>query len=467
MSAPTPWPARRRVPFLGEALAFRQDLLGSLQRGWYEQGDVARFRLAGLDVVGVNTPQLAEQVSTDSATFAKLGPDNPLRLALGDGLLTRSDHESWLRNRRMVAPIYHGRNVAGMVDSMREVTGELLDRWAQEVPAGATTDLHVELMHATLDIVSRCMFSQPMTARIDALRPAAVEAALTYTFNRLQNPALPPPTWPTPANRRFQAIIRAIDDMVYGLIRDRRSEGTFHRGDLLDMLLTAQDADTGEVMSDVEVRDEVLTTFAAGHETTAITMTWAMYLLSSHPEVRRAVQDEVDRVLGGRLPTVADLEHLTLVGQVFQEALRLYPSSPTVPREVARDVELGGRRLSRGTRVLINIHGIHRHPDHWDRPEEFDPERFSPSGRRGRHRWAHIPFGGGPHLCVGKQFALVEAQVLMAGMLARYDVRVVPSHPVEAYATITLRPRHGLVVALHPRTDRAAQAASSLVEVSR
>ncbi len=455
MSAPTARPCRARMPFLGEALAFRADLLGSLQRGWYEQGDVAAYRLAGLDVVSVTSPALAERVSTDSATYGKLGPSNPLRLALGDGLLTRSDHDSWLRNRRMVAPIYHGRAVAAMSASMRDVTGEMLDRWDREIAPGGTLDLHTELMHATLDIVSRCMFSMPMRERIDAISPAAVEQALTYVFRRLQNPAAPPATWPTPANRRFWATMSGIDDMVYGLIEERRAEGTYHRADLLDMLLTAQDADTGEVMTDLEVRDEVLTTLAAGHETTAISLTWAMHLLSQHPDVRRRVQKEVDEALGGRVPQAEDLKVLPLVGQVFNEALRLYPSSPTVPREVTKDTELGGKPLAAGTRVLINIAGIHRHPDHWQNPDSFEPERFTVERAAGRHRWAHMPFGGGPHLCVGKQFALVEAAILLAGMTGRYDVRTVPHHRVDPYATITLRPRYGLMVTVHPRLSTA------------
>jgi cytochrome P450 len=443
------------MPLVGDAPAFRQDLLAALTRGRTQQGDVADYRLGPVRVIGVSSPEVAGRVLTDSVTFGKLGLDNPLRLALGDGLLTRSDHESWLRNRRMVAPVYHRQNLATMYRSMQDCTAEMLDRWRDDVPGGGSIDLHVELMRVTLDIVSRCMFSTPMLTTTSALSPAAVEHAVTYTFLRLQNPLAPPPSWPTPSNRRFQRIMAGLDELMYGMIAERRAGGGTGRGDLLDMLMGAVDADTGESMTDRELRDEIITTLAAGHETTAITLTWCFYLLSVNPEWRRRLQDQVDSVLGEGLPTVADLARMPLLGQVFDEALRLYPSSPTVPRLVQKPTRLGRHDVAPGTRVLVDVHGVHRHPDHWDRPEEFDPLRFSPENKAGRHRHAHLPFGGGPHLCVGKQFALQEAQLLLAAVLARYDVRHHPGHPVEDRATITLRPRYGMWVTLHPRHRRA------------
>jgi len=445
---------RPRLPLLGDAPAFRQDLLAALARGRFEQGDVARYRLGPVEVYGVSSPEVAERVLTDSDTFGKLGPDNPLRLALGDGLLTRSDHESWLRNRRMVAPIYHRRRVEAMYATMQECVEEMLARWDAELAPGAVIDLHTQLMHVTLDIVSRCMFSTPMISADSALRPESVEYAVTYTFLRLQNPAAPPTWVPTPANRRFGTIIGGLDDLMATMITERRQElaaGLPGKEDLLDMLMQATDADTGDRMSDVELRDEIITTLAAGHETTAITLTWAFYLLSINPGWRRRVIEEVDTVLGGRPPTVADLPRLPLIGQVFDEALRMFPSSPTVPRQTRKPVRLGPYDIEVGSRILIDVHGLHRNRRHWPDPDVFDPLRFSPEGRAGRSRWAHLPFGGGPHLCVGKQFALQEAQLLLASILGRYDIRHHPGYPVDNRATITLRPRHGLHVVLHPR----------------
>ncbi|MDN5760945.1 MAG: cytochrome P450 [Microlunatus sp.] len=445
---------RPRLPLLGDAPAFRQDLLATLARGRFEQGDVARYRLGPVTVYGVSSPEDAERVLTDSDTFGKLGPDNPLRLALGDGLLTRSDHDSWLRNRRMVAPIYHRRRVETMYTTMQDCVQEMLVRWQDELAPGAVIDLHTQLMHVTLDIVSRCMFSMPMISADSALRPESVEYAVTYTFLRLQNPVAPPTWVPTPANRRFAAIIGGLDELMASMITQRRrtlAAGEPGKEDLLDMLMRATDADTGAQMNDTELRDEIITTLAAGHETTAITLTWAFYLLSTHPVWRRRVIEEIDAVLAGRAPTVADLPKLPLVAQVFDEALRMFPSSPTVPRQSRRPVRLGPYDVEVGSRVLIDVHGLHRNRRHWPDPEVFDPTRFGPEGRSGRSRWAHLPFGGGPHLCVGKQFALQEAQLLLASIFSRYDVRHHPGYPVDDRATITLRPRHGLRVVLHPR----------------
>lgn len=451
---------RPRLPLVGDAPAFRQDLLAALARGRFEQGDVARYRLGPITVFGVSSPEVAERVLTDSATFGKLGPDNPLRLALGDGLLTRSDHESWLRNRRMVAPGYHRRRVEAMYATMQSCAEEMLARWRQTVPAGGLIDLHTELMHVTLDIVSRCMFSTPMITTDSALRPEAVEYAVTYTFLRLQNPVAPPTWLPTPANRRFAGIIGGLDELIATMIAERRAalgRGEDGPQDLLDMLMRATDADTGATMGDTELRDEIITTLAAGHETTAITLTWAFYLLSTHPAWRRRVIDQLDQVLADGSPTVADLPRLPLVGQVFDEALRLFPSSPTVPRQTRKPTRLGPYDVPVGSRVLIDVHGLHRNRRHWIEPEVFDPTRFSPESRAGRSRWAHLPFGGGPHLCVGKQFAIQEAQLLLASILSRYDVRHHPGYPVDDRATITLRPRHGLYVTLHPRHRPTAE----------
>lgn len=442
---------RPRLPLVGDALAFRQDLLAALARGRTEQGEVAAYRLGPVTAYGISSPEIAEQVLTDSATFGKLGPDNPLRLALGDGLLTRSDHESWLRNRRMVAPMYHHRSVHTMYASMQDCTTEMLGRWQRDVPPGGQVDLHKALMHVTLDIVSRCMFSTPMLSETSALSPEAVEYAVTYTFLRLQNPAAPPPSWPTPSNRRFQRILGGLDQMMYDMIAQRRAGAGPTKGDLLDMLMYAQDADTGETMTDLELRDEIITTLAAGHETTAITLTWAFYLLSVNPAWRYRLQEQIDSVLHGGMPSAADLAKMPLVGYVFDEALRMFPSSPTVPRLVQKPTRLGRRDVPVGSRILLDIHGIHLNRAHWEEPQRFDPLRFAPENKAGRHRYAHLPFGGGPHLCVGKQFAIQEAQLLLASILSRYDVRHHPGAPVEDRATITLRPRYGLEVTLHPR----------------
>lgn len=449
-TAPSAAPRRRHGDPLGSIVEFRRDILGALGEGARRHGDLVRYRLGPVAVHGVTSPELAERVLTDSTTYGKLGPENPLRLVLGTGLLTSSDHDSWLRNRRMMQPIFHRRSIDGLYATMTRSTEEWVDRLAGTYAAGDRLDLHAELMRVTLDIVSRAMFSADVMDDLDRIGPHAVDTAVNYAFARLQNPFSPPTSWPTPRNRRFAAVMRAIDAMMYDLVAQRRAGGPAP-GDLLDMLLAAEDADTGERMTDRELRDEIVTMFAAGHETTAITLTWTWYLLSQHPEILRRVQAEVDAALGGRTPTLADLAALPYTLQVFEESMRLYPSAPIVPRLAVRDTTLGGHHVPAGSRMLVSLFHVHRHREHWSDPERFDPDRFAPTERAGRHRFAYIPFGAGPHLCIGKHFALLEAHLLLAATAQRFEFRHVPGHRVSALASITLRPRHGMAMTVHPR----------------
>ncbi|WP_052488885.1 cytochrome P450 [Streptomyces sp. 150FB] len=457
--APAPSaPEARSLPVLGSVLDFRKDILEAMRQGWRDHGDLVRYRLGPVVVHGVSSPELAGEVLTDSATYGKLGPDNPLRLILGEGLLTGDDHESWMRNRRMMQPIYTKQAIARMFDSMSESTTRQVAHMADTYRSGDVVDVHQEMMRVTLDIVSRCMFSTDVERTRDGIGPEAVDIAINYAFDRLQNPFSPPPEWPTPRNRRFQAVMKGINDMTYGIIAERRKAAAdgVPRGDgvpdLLDMMLDVRDADTGEGMSDRQVRDEVITTFGAGHETTAITLTWAFYLLSGNRSAMRRVQEEVDEVLGDRMPTMEDLAAMPYALQVFEEALRLYPSAPIVPRLVLKDTVLGGYSVPAGSRLLVNLFNIHRHERHWSDPERFDPDRFSAESRKGRHRFAHMPFGAGPHLCIGKHFALMEAHLLLAALVRRYEFRHVPAHRVVNQASITLRPRYGMSMTAHART---------------
>ncbi|MFS8203765.1 cytochrome P450 [Streptomyces sp. CWNU-52B] len=466
--AAVPAPRVEGLPVLGSVLDFRRDILRTMHRGLASHGDLVRYRLGTVVVHGVSSPELAGEVLTDTDRFGKLGPDNPLRLVLGEGLLTSDDHKSWLRNRRMMQPIYTKQALADMFTTMGVSAAEQISHMSARYRTGSVVDLHTEMMRVTLDIVSRCMFSTDVSRTLAGIGPDAVDVAINYAFDRLQNPFSPPTHWSTPRNRRFHQVMRGLDDLIYRIIAERRqstgstaagaSTAAGH-GDLLDMLLAARDADTGEGMTDRELRDEVITTFAAGHETTAITLTWAFYLLTRNREVLRRVQREVDDHVGDELPTPEDLTAMPYTLRVFEEALRLYPSAPIVPRLVRRDTELGGYRMPAGSRVLVNLFNIHRHPRHWPDPEGFDPDRFLPDARKGRHRFAYLPFGAGPHLCIGKHFALMEAHLLLVALVRRWEFRHVPSHRVVNHATITLRPRHGMLMTMHQRTPSAARPA--------
>jgi cytochrome P450 len=357
----------------------------------------------------------------------------------------------------MMQPTFHRKRMTGLFDKMVACSMEMLDRWATAYRPGDCLDVHQEMMRVTLDIVSQTMFSTNIMDDLDTIGPEAVNVTIDYAFQRLQNPFSVPTSWPTPRNLRFKRVMRGLDRLLYRIINERRTAAAPH-DDLLDMLLAARDENTGETMNDKELRDEVITILAAGHETTAITLTWTWYLLSQHPEIARKLQHEVDTVLQGRTPTVADLPQLPYTLQVFEESMRLYPSAPIIPRLTSKAATLGGYDLPAHSRVLVNLFNLHRHPDFWTDPEAFDPERFSPEKRKQQHRFAYLPFGAGPHLCIGKSFALWEAHLLLILIAQRYEFRHVPGHVVQNHATITLRPRYGMLMTIHPRHTVSARA---------
>jgi cytochrome P450 len=444
-------PGPRGQLLLGSIIPFKRDILQAMAAGQREHGDLVRYRLGPVTVYGISHPELAEQVFMDGQQiFGKLGPNNPLRLVLGDGLLTSSDHESWFRHRRMMQPTFHRKRLATLFDTMVSCSLQMLERWETTYRSGDRLDIHHEMMGVTLDIVSRTMFSTNIMNDLDKIGPEAVNVTIDYAFQRLQNPFSLPTSWPTPRNRRFKQVMRALDELLYGIINERRRRRQPH-DDLLDMLLAAQDETTGEVMNDKELRDEVITILAAGHETTAITLTWTWYLLSQHPEIARRLQREVEEVLQGRVPTAADLPRLPYTLQVFEESMRLYPSAPIIPRLTSKAATLGGYDLPAGSRVLVNLFNLHRHPEFWPGPETFDPDRFAPERRKQQHRFAYLPFGAGPHLCIGKNFALLEAHLLLILIAQRYEFHHVAGHVVQNHATITLRPRHGMLMTIHHR----------------
>lgn len=434
----------------GNIFDFKRDIQQALARGQREHGDVVRYRLGHIVVHGVSHPDLAEEVLVGRKNvYVKLGKSNPLSLVLGDGLLTNADHESWFRQRKMMQPIFHRHKIGIMFDKMLACSERMLDRWAAN-PPDQPLDMMTEMMAVTLDIVSQTMFSANIMNDQAAIGPDSVNITIDYAFKSLQNPFSPPLSWPTPGNRRFRRVVKALDALMYRLIAERRALGE-PRNDLLDMLLAAQDEETGQKMSDKELRDEMLTMLAAGHETTGISLTWTLYLLSQHPEIVRRLQEEVDRVLGGRAPTLADLPTLPYALQVFEEAMRLYPVALLIPRRTSQAATLGGYDLPAGSRILVSLYNLHRHPQFWPDPDTFDPGRFTTEKKKQQHRYAYMPFGAGQHICIGNNMALMIGQLLLTLIYRRFDVRHAPGHRVERHATLTLRPRYGMDMTLHPR----------------
>jgi cytochrome P450 len=329
---------------------------------------------------------------------------------------------------------------------MTDLTGQMLDRWQQYANTNQAIDVSDEMMHLTLMIISRTMFGADLGAEANRIGQAVSTGIIESNRRMFSFPEIP--FWiPTPANRRFLDARAVLDEVVQRMITNRRQSGNpAAHNDLLSMLIEAQDEATGERMSDQQLRDEVLTIFVAGHETTANALSWAWYLLSRNPAVRTKLRHELDQVLGGRTPTMADLPNLRYTAMVIEEAMRLYPPAWEIERQAVADDTIGGYHIPAGTIVMLSPYVVHRHPQFWSNPEGFEPERFLPERSEGRPRFAYFPFGGGPRLCIGNNFALMEAQLILAMVTQRFDLNLLPGRIPSPEPLVTLRPHGGVWV---------------------
>ena len=437
-------PGPRGNPVLGSMRDFQRDKLGFI-RGLTRYGDVARYRTAHLTWYQINHPDGIRRVlQENNRNYGKgaltLGFFKPV---VGEGLIT-SEGALWLRQRRLIQPVFHRRSVASFASLMTGETLAALERWRPAMERGEPLDVPAEMARLTLDVVTGALFHAHVGEEPGVIGRAINTIVEDLGF-RFEVPFYPPRRVPTPRNRRFRAAMRTVDRAVYAIIAERRRDGG-DQEDLLALLMGTRDEATGEVMGDKQLRDEVMTLFLAGHETTAIALSWALYLISTHPRVEERLREELDRVLGAerRVPTIRDLPDLAYTRMVVDETLRLYPPAWITNRQAVAEDEILGHRIPAGAFVSLSPYVLHRHPDHWDHPDDFDPERFAPGPSTGRPRFAYFPFGGGPRQCIGQSMALVEAQLILATILGRCRLRTVSDGPVEAEALATLRPRGGL-----------------------
>jgi cytochrome P450 len=446
-------PGPRGNPVFGSMRDFQRDKLGFI-RSLTRYGDVARYRMAHLTWYQVNHPDGIRRVlQENNRNYGKgsltLGVFKPV---VGEGLLT-SEGALWLRQRRLMQPVFHKRSVAAFGSLMTDETLAMLERWQPAMQDGATLDLPAEMARLTLGIATTSLFHAHVGEEPGAIA-RAVNTLVEDLGYRFEVPFYPPPRVPTPRNRRRREALRTVDRAVYGIIAERRRGGG-EEEDLLALLMGARDEATGEAMDDRQLRDEVITLFLAGHETTANALSWAFYLLATHPETEMCLREELDEVLGTgdgrRVPTVEDLPKLAYTKMVVDETLRLYPPAWITNRQAVAEDEILGHRIPASAFVMLSPYVLHRHPDYWTDPDAFDPERFAPGQGNGRPRFAYFPFGGGPRQCIGQGMALVEAQLVLAAVLGRCRLRPASDRPVEAEALATLRPRGGL-----PMTVEAA-----------
>ena len=441
-------PGPRGLPVLGSLLDIRRDPTGVFLRAALRYGDVAYFTVGPRQGYLITNPTDVRHVLQDNARNYQKSPlYQKLRLHLGNGLLT-SEGEFWLRQRRIAQPAFHRQRVAGLADVMATAAREAATTWEALAERGAPVEIDDEMMRLTRTVVVRALLGSdlgPYTDRIDGAW------TLINEFIGEDFWSLGLTDWlPTPRRRRFQAARRLLREAVDYVIAERRRMPT-DCPDLLSMLLAARDDDTGEGMTDEQLRVEVTTFLLAGQETTSLALTWIWYLLSQHPASLARLEAELDTVLAGRPPEYTDLANLPYTRMVIDEGLRLYPPAWGFSRQALGDDQIGGYHLPQGWMAFVIPYVLHRLPSLWEEPEAFDPDRFSPERSADRPKFAYVPFGAGPRQCIGSQFALMEAQLIVATLAQRYRLRLVPGHRVEAWPLITLRPRYGMPMFIERR----------------
>lgn len=438
---------------VGTLPELRKDNAQMFLDGFRQYGDVVRYPGA-FDIYCIAHPDHVRYILQENHRNYKHPPflNKKLREIVGDGLVT-TEGDYWRQQRRLAQPAFHRQRIAGYATMMTETTQTMLDTWDRFAQSGKPVDMRSEMMHISLSILAKAIFGADWSKEIAVMEPA-VTIANEHADSRLLAFIDLPLSVPLPRFRRFKKTMATFDDIVYRLITERRrtNEDT---GDLTSMLIQARDEETGEGMTDRQIRDELMTFLMAGHETVSAGLAWVWYLLSTHPNIARKVRAEVDTVLGDRVPTVEDIPNLKWVSMVIDETMRLYPPLFVIPRTPIVDDEIGGYRIPSGsTFIALCPYVTHRHPDFWENPEGFDPERFTPERSAGRHRFAYFPFAAGPRKCIGDYFGLMEMQVIVAMVMQRYRVDLVQGFPVSPQPALSLRPRHGLQMHVATRTDR-------------
>lgn len=442
----------------GSVSEYIRDPLSFLSQCAKEYGDIVRFpgvRFIGYTGYFLNSPDYIEEVlATKTHQFGKFKRGfGIIGRILGNGLVT-SEGDFWRQQRRLMQPAFHRERIAAYGDIMVAYTNRMLARWQ----TGDVCDIHQDMMRLTLEVAAKTLFDADLEDRADEAG-RALAFAIEYFDQWQKNPmaTLLPESIPTPGNVRSQKVLQRLDAIAYDIIRQRRESGQ-DKGDLLSMLLAARYED-GSQLTDEQLRDEVMTMFLAGHDTTALAMTWTWYLLSQHPEVEAKLAEELRTVLDGRDPTFADLPRLRYTDMVVKEAMRLYSPVWAMARVANTDCEIGEYPIQKGSIIIMSQWVMHRNSRYYDEPEVFKPDRWADGLAQRLPSYAYFPFGGGPRVCIGKSFAQMEAVFLLATIAQKFRLTLVPGQDITPWPAFTLRPKHGVKMVV---SDRSLQTASGL-----
>ena len=402
------------------------------------------------DLVLVNRPDHIDHVLRARARIYGKGTRgyDIMRRVLGNGLVT-SEGSFWMRQRRIAQPAFHKKRLDMLGEVMVEATRDMMSGWRSQ--GVEEVELSQEMMALTLRIVGETLLSVDVTKESARVGDAVTEA---LAFVSGESRSLPWPEFlPTPSRKRFRRSKAILDEVVLGIIEERRRDGV-DRGDLLSMFMAVQDEETGEQMDDAQLRDEVMTMFLAGHETTAMALTWTLILLSRHPTERRRLQAEIDEVLEGRSPGVEDLHRMPFLDRVLKESMRIFPPVPIIARMNTEDDLIDGWHVPTGSYLLISPYVVHRLPDVWENPEGFDPDRFLPERFEAVPKMGYIPFIAGQRKCIGDRFAMMEAALVLATMMQSAALDLVPGQRIVPEPDVTLRPRGGVSMSLRWSPDK-------------
>ena len=433
---------------LGLLPELNRDALGVLTSCVRDYGDFVPIRLGLTPAVVIGHPQLAEEVLvTRNHDYRKGQSTRRLGSLLGHGLLL-SEGDFWLRQRRLMQPAFHRQRLAKMAEAMTLVAQQMADTWQD----GETRAINQEMMEVTLRIVGRTLFGTQLSQDLDTIRRTGLVLNEHFRSRLYSLMILVPDGLPTPGNLRYQRALRELNELVFRIIGERRASGE-PGDDLLGMLLAARDED-GRGMDDRQLRDEVLTLLLAGHDTTALALTWAWVLLSRHPHVESRLHAELDEFVD-KPPGPADLPRLKYADAVITETLRLYPTAWVIAREALRDTTIGGQRVPKGTSVLIIGWAMHRDPRFFEDPDDFRPERWLSGLAERLPRLAYLPFGGGQRVCIGSSFAQMEGTLVLSTLAQRFSLRLADaSRRVEPWPVVTLRTRQDVPMRVQRRASQ-------------
>jgi cytochrome P450 len=424
----------------------RRDPLGFLTQLAHDYGDIVYFKIGPQRIFLLNHPDTIKDVLvTQDDKFVKGRGLQMAKRLLGEGLLT-SEGEFHRRQRRLAQPAFHRQRITRYGTVMVNCAARMQEGWQD----GTTLDMAQEMTRLTLSIVGRTLFDADVASEAQEISEALTETmklwrTFTLPFAELLEKL------PLPSNRRFHRSRARLDATIYRMIDEHRASGV-DRGDLLSMLLMAQDAEgAGDSMTDKQLRDEAMTIFLAGHETTANALTWTWYLLSQHPEVVSTLEAELDQVLAGRNPSVEDLPRLPYTEMVLAESMRLYPPAYVIGRRALQNCQVGSYFIPSGSIVLMSQYVMNRDPRYYPEPMRFNPERWNPEEKAARPKFSYFPFGGGPRVCLGESFAWMEGALVIATIAQRWQMRLAVGHPVEPQPMITLRPKYGMRMSVERR----------------